>query len=98
MNKKNRMVSTSRAFLAVAFTMFLADRMPAGDFAAGRPDILIADFEGETYGAGWKTTGTAFGRGPAKGTLPNQMPVTGAPVVGYLRCAPPPRGPRLLAT
>jgi hypothetical protein len=41
--------------------------------AAGRPDVLIADFEGETYGAGWKTTGIAFGKGPAKGTLPNQM-------------------------
>ncbi len=45
--------------------------------ANDRPDILIADFEGETYGEGWKTTGTAFGKGPAKGTLPNQMPVTG---------------------
>jgi fructan beta-fructosidase len=45
--------------------------------AADRPDILIADFEGETYGEGWKTTGTAFGKGPAKGTLPNQMQVTG---------------------
>ena len=41
-----------------------------------RPDILIADFEGDDYG-GWKTTGTAFGKGPAKGTLPDQMPVTG---------------------
>src|SRR5438128_1080396 len=40
------------------------------------PDILIADFEGPDYGA-WKTTGTAFGTGPARGTLPNQMPVTG---------------------
>jgi fructan beta-fructosidase len=45
--------------------------------AADRPDILIADFEGETYGEGWKTTGTAFGKGPAKGTLPGQMAVTG---------------------
>ena len=45
--------------------------------AADRPDVLIADFEGETYGEGWKTTGTAFGNGPAKGTLPGQMPVTG---------------------
>ena len=39
-------------------------------------DILIADFEGEDYGD-WKTTGTAFGEGPAQGTLPNQMAVTG---------------------
>lgn len=39
-------------------------------------DILIADFEGETYGA-WTTTGTAFGPAPASGTLPNQMHVDG---------------------
>lgn len=39
-------------------------------------DILVADFEGATYGA-WKTTGTAFGRGPAEGTIPNQMAVSG---------------------
>jgi len=45
--------------------------------AADRPDILLTDFEGNTYGEGWKTTGTAFGKGPAKGTLPNQMPVSG---------------------
>ena len=30
-----------------------------------RPDIVIADFEGDTYGD-WKTTGTAFGPGPAR--------------------------------
>ncbi|MBS1709676.1 MAG: 2,6-beta-D-fructofuranosidase, partial [Armatimonadetes bacterium] len=39
-------------------------------------DMLVADFEGSTYGA-WKTTGTAFGQGPAEGTLPNQMAVSG---------------------
>src|SRR5215831_12138693 len=50
--------------------------LPALTAAADRADILIADFEGETYGD-WKTTGTAFGKGPARGTLPNQMPVTG---------------------
>ncbi|MCF7675135.1 MAG: glycoside hydrolase family 32 protein [Akkermansiaceae bacterium] len=37
-------------------------------------DILIADFEGADYGA-WKTTGEAFGSGPAQGTLPGQMSV-----------------------
>ena len=42
--------------------------------AAG--DILIADFEGDTYG-GWQITGQAFGSGPARGTLPNQMQVAG---------------------
>src|SRR5262245_29692130 len=45
--------------------------------AADRPDIVLADFEGDAYPAGWKTTGTAFGKGPARGTLANQMPVSG---------------------
>src|SRR4051812_12838226 len=44
--------------------------------AADRPDILIADFEGDTYGD-WKAEGEAFGPGPAVGTLPGQMPVSG---------------------
>lgn len=44
--------------------------------AQDRVDILIADFEGETY-APWKAEGPAFGERPAKGTLPNQMPVSG---------------------
>ena len=39
-------------------------------------DILIADFESETYGD-WKVDGDAFGPAPAKGTLPNQMEVSG---------------------
>lgn len=39
-------------------------------------DLIIADFEGSDYGA-WKTTGEAFGPGPARGTLPGQMPVDG---------------------
>ena len=39
-------------------------------------DILIADFEGKDYG-GWKVEGTAFGDGPARGTLPGQMHVDG---------------------
>ena len=37
---------------------------------------MIADFEAETY-QNWETTGTAFGTGPAAGTLPNQMTVSG---------------------
>lgn len=39
-------------------------------------DSVIADFEQPTYGA-WVTTGSAFGGGPAQGTLPNQNPVSG---------------------
>src|ERR1051325_2063833 len=44
--------------------------------AAQRADILVADFEATNYGA-WKTTGEAFGPGPARGPLPGQMPVNG---------------------
>jgi fructan beta-fructosidase len=43
---------------------------------ASEPDIPIADFEGATYGD-WKVTGEAFGPGPAQGTLPSQMTVSG---------------------
>ena len=39
-------------------------------------DVLIADFEQESY-APWTARGEAFGPGPAKGTLANQMPVAG---------------------
>ncbi len=44
--------------------------------ALGAHDILIADFEGEHYGD-WRVEGEAFGPGPARGTLPQQMPVSG---------------------
>ena len=37
---------------------------------------VIADFEGKDYGD-WKTTGEAFGPGPAQGVLGDQNPVTG---------------------
>ncbi|MEM8913297.1 MAG: sulfatase-like hydrolase/transferase [Planctomycetota bacterium] len=39
-------------------------------------DIVIADFEGETYGE-WIASGMAFGTKPASGTLPRQMKVSG---------------------
>ena len=45
-------------------------------FAAESPDIVIADFEGKDFGD-WVVTGTAFGTGPARGTLPGQMTVSG---------------------
>ena len=38
---------------------------------------VFADFEGSSYDPGWTTTGTAFGSGPAHGTLPNQQTVSG---------------------
>jgi len=43
---------------------------------SARPDILIADFERADYGD-WTATGQAFGPGPARGTLSNQMAVEG---------------------
>jgi sucrose-6-phosphate hydrolase SacC (GH32 family) len=55
-------------------TVALAAAIPAG--TTDRKDVLLADFEGADYGD-WKVTGEAFGSGPARGTLPNQMPVTG---------------------
>jgi fructan beta-fructosidase len=38
---------------------------------------VVFDFDGETYGEGWTVEGTAFGSGPARGTLPGQMEVSG---------------------
>ncbi len=45
--------------------------------AGAADDILIADFEGKTYGEGWKVEGEAFGKAPAKGSLGGQQRVTG---------------------
>ena len=44
--------------------------------ARGADDIVLSDFEGDTYGE-WKTTGDAFGSGPAHGALPHQQKVDG---------------------
>ena len=44
--------------------------------AAEEADLLIADFEGPDYGE-WKASGGALGSGPAQGTLPGQMQVSG---------------------
>jgi hypothetical protein len=44
--------------------------------AHGADDMLIADFEGDTY-APWTVTGEAFGPGPARGALPGQMHLDG---------------------
>lgn len=57
----------------VAVVTILAGSLRSGQAA---DDILLADFEGDTYGA-WKSTGEAFGPGPARGTLPGQMHVDG---------------------
>ncbi|MES2572340.1 MAG: 2,6-beta-D-fructofuranosidase, partial [Verrucomicrobiota bacterium] len=59
------------------FLSFLA-LAAAGGIAchAAGPDLVIADFEGENYGD-WRATGEAFGNGPAHGTLPRQMTISG---------------------
>src|SRR4051794_5750322 len=43
---------------------------------ADEPDLVIADFEGDSY-APWMVEGRAFGDRPARGVLPKQMPVSG---------------------
>ena len=48
--------------------------IPALSSAA--PEVIVADFEGNDFGS-WKVSGEAFGQGPAEGTLPGQMPVSG---------------------
>ena len=48
-----------------------------------RPDIVVANFDGPDF-PGWTATGTAFGTGPARGTLPNQMQVEGFRGAGYV--------------
>lgn len=39
-------------------------------------DVVLANFDGGDY-QGWKASGDAFGDAPARGALPNQMPVSG---------------------
>jgi len=63
----------TRMFPASALALPL---LIASALAAERADRLIADFEGETYG-NWRVAGQAFGPGPAGGTLPGQMQVSG---------------------
>ncbi len=59
-----------KVYQAVFLTLCLSS------FAFAADDILIADFEGQTYDQ-WQVTGQAFGPGPARGTLPSQMEVSG---------------------
>src|SRR5579863_8859899 len=61
----------TRTFITIATTCLVSCSL-----ARAADDIVLADFEGKDYGD-WKTTGDAFGAGPAQGTLPGQMPVTG---------------------
>lgn len=59
---------------AVFAAFILLTTLPNVSFA--KDDLLVADFEGATYG-GWTATGTSFGSAPSQGTLPRQMAVSG---------------------
>src|SRR5436190_5801541 len=48
---------------------------------AASGDLLLADFEGENYGA-WKATGTAFQKGPASGELLTKLEIENAAGAG----------------
>jgi uncharacterized protein (DUF608 family) len=71
--RRHTAVSTDRGRAIIAHRGEKVD-LPAE--AAPRPKMVVNDFEGADYGD-WKTTGEAFGTGPAHGTLPNQQEVTG---------------------
>ncbi|MCP5522214.1 MAG: GH32 C-terminal domain-containing protein [Verrucomicrobiales bacterium] len=63
--------------ILAATTVLLGTVGFSGDVDPGSlPDEIIANFEQDTYGD-WQVTGEAFGSGPARGTLPGQMQVSG---------------------
>jgi sucrose-6-phosphate hydrolase SacC (GH32 family) len=49
---------------------------------------VLADFEGSDYGA-WRTTGTAFGTGPARGGTPGQRPIARFVGAGFVNSRQP---------
>ena len=48
----------------------------SGVLCGANRDLVIADFEGESYGE-WTAIGEAMGAKPARGALPGQMSVSG---------------------
>ena len=50
---------------------------------SSRPNIVIADFEGNTYGA-WLLEGNAFGQGPARASFHGQQRVEGYRGTGFV--------------
>lgn len=60
----------------LAITFWIAGLIAPGTRAEAETDVVFADFESDDYGQ-WRTSGSAFGSGPARGTLPGQMPVGG---------------------
>lgn len=71
----DNIIQTDDASLSSAVTKPAATDSQGGE--TNDPNaIVIADFEGADYGD-WKIAGTAFGDGPALGTLPGQHEVSG---------------------
>lgn len=56
---------------------FVADPSDTIDAVTPPAGDLVADFEGEAFPPGWRTSGSAFGAGPAPGALPGQQHVGG---------------------
>ena len=75
-----KLAARSLAVVGVAVLMAwqaaLAEQSEVAVGEGSRGDLLVADFEDVDYG-GWKAVGEAFGDRPARGKLPNQMPVSG---------------------
>lgn len=63
-------------FLLLTVILCMATSQIQAEEVLSRPDVLVDDFERENY-APWTAEGEAFGPGPAAGTLPRQMEVTG---------------------
>jgi sucrose-6-phosphate hydrolase SacC (GH32 family) len=72
----------------IAISAFVLISLASAPFAASAndrtTDVVVADFEGNTYPPGWTTTGAAFGSGPAHSTLPNQQHVDGYSGHGFV--------------
>jgi non-lysosomal glucosylceramidase len=66
----------NRALARDGRSLVLMEAEPAADVADPRPERVLFDFDGPHYD-GWEVRGTAFGLGPAKGTLPKQQDVKG---------------------
>jgi non-lysosomal glucosylceramidase len=66
----------NRALRADGLAMVVSSAEASKTPAEPRESIVIADFEGGDYGQ-WTVEGEAFGKGPARGTLPSQQEVSG---------------------
>jgi sucrose-6-phosphate hydrolase SacC (GH32 family) len=65
-----------KALLLAWFCCWWGIALSRGADGSNTNEVLFADFEGDTWGE-WQVTGRAFGTGPARGALTNQMPVAG---------------------